>query len=57
MNHPPIENGETVRITVEAIVTDYSDSHGLCYQVELPQKDYSKPRRIWVDADELTNVE
>ncbi len=57
MEHPPIKNGEIVKIIVEAIVTDYSDSHGLCYEVELPQKDYSKPRRIWVDANEVTNAE
>jgi hypothetical protein len=34
-------------------VSRVSDSHGLCYEVELGRHDFDRERRVWVNPDEL----
>jgi hypothetical protein len=50
------EVGQPIKITATALVTRHSDSHGLCYEVVFPQKDYSTPRKIWLEADEVEAI-
>jgi hypothetical protein len=49
--------GQEVMVSVSAVVTDISDAHGLCYEVELTQRDYSNPRTIWLEPDELQSFD
>lgn len=47
--------GEFVELALGIIgrVVDVSNAHGTCYLVELPQRDFTEPRRVWLDADEV----
>lgn len=47
--------GSEVRLTlhVKATVLDVSDSHGLCYLLELESREFVGSRRLWVDSDEI----
>jgi hypothetical protein len=45
--------GKEVAITGRGKITDTSNAHGLCYEVELPQYDYVVPRRVWLEAHEV----
>lgn len=52
-----VKIGSKVLITVEAEVVQIGKGHGECYQVILPQKDYQEPRTIWLEPDEVENVD
>jgi len=52
-NYTRFEIGDRVMIIAEATVLDLSDSHGLCYQVELDKRGYNKRRLCWVEPDEI----
>lgn len=49
--------GDKITITVEATITDVSNAHGLCYEVELPQKDFNHSRLVWIDENEINKNE
>lgn len=51
-----LKAGDKVMVTVEATVKKVSNGHGLCYEVELPLRDFSSPRRVWVDEEETIQI-
>lgn len=53
----PLKTGTKVLVTIEATIVEVETRHGFCYEVLLPQKDYNLPRKIWVDADEIKEIE
>ena len=57
MSWPPIKVGDKVSIIVEGTVTDYSDSHGLCYEVEFPKADFTRPRKVYFNVEEVDKSE
>ena len=52
-----IQEGDIVLVTVEAEVLKVSRGHGECYLVELPQKDFTGLRTVWVNEDETEQRE
>jgi hypothetical protein len=48
-----LKKGDKVEIIIIGTVIDSSDSHGLCYEVEFPIKDYIEARTFWFDEDEV----
>lgn len=48
-----IKKGDKVVIMVEVTIIDTSNSHGLCFEVLLPQMDFREPRKVWIDEKEL----
>lgn len=52
-----IKEGDNVFVKVKAVVRKVSNGHGECYHVELPQRDYSERRKLWVDIDEIEEID
>lgn len=52
-----IKEGDNVFVKVKAVVRKVYNSHGECYHVELPQRDYAERRKVWVDIDEIEELE
>jgi hypothetical protein len=53
MSERRLSIGDEVTLCVRATVSRVSDSHGLCYEVELGRHDFDRERRVWVNPDEL----
>ena len=55
MSEPKV--GDKVTLVLEGIVIqEGGKGHGECFEVEMPQRDYIYPRRVWVDLDEIDLV-
>lgn len=48
-----IRPGDKVTLFVKGTVVKRSDSHGLCFEVVLEQKDFVVPRKLWLNEDEV----
>jgi hypothetical protein len=49
-----VKTGEKVTVSITGTIVNMSNSHGLCFLVQLPQKDFSEKRQIWLNEDEIT---
>jgi hypothetical protein len=45
--------GDKIIILAVAEVVRKSNAHGLCYKVQIPQRDYNHNREIFLDPDEI----
>lgn len=52
-----LQVGDEVIITIKGKITDISKGHGLCYKIDLPQKDFVKERSIWLNSNEILYCE
>jgi hypothetical protein len=49
---PLIVEGDTVMVVLTGTVKRVSDAHGMTYQIECEQRDFSEPRVIWVENND-----
>ena len=47
------KEGDSITIKATGVVKEIGRGHGACYLVELPQLDYSEPREVWVNPNEI----
>lgn len=48
-----IKEGDKVKVITEGTVVKVSNSHGLAVLLQLDQRDFTEPRLIWIDEDEI----
>lgn len=56
-----LQEQEGVEVTfvlkVKATIVRHSNSHGSCFLLTLERRDYTSGREIWVDPDEIVDLE